>query len=973
MNANIEILEVFSSIILLILVGGIVFYTWRQRNTATASTTNLKEEDSRFRAFFERANEAIFVIRQGIFRDCNPKTLEMFHCSRDDIIGLSPSEVSPTYQPDGRLSSEASIEVINKALAGEPQSFEWLHRRIDGDLFYANVSLSNVILDGNNYVIGFVRDVSDLKNANDKLAAIIAEQNAITNSIPDLVFKLNHEGRLMWWNEVMLGLTGLKAPELKMKPFSDLVLEDDRVEFEMGLEQTLSDGHAEYSVRIKSRSGPVVHEFKTVLVESAIDKTPEITCTGRNVDLHKNVEKVLNSIAGSTSAFFGEDFFEALVKQLAQTLVVRYAYVGRIDRDNPGMIRTIASWANGASDDNFSFLLTGTPAEYVFDRGLTVFNEDVQKQFPADRLLANLGVQSFAGMPLFDSSGAPIGVLVVMNNQPIEDNLLVRSVLSDFALRAGTELDRLQFEEKLSQAAAVFESSDEGIMVTDVGNSVVAVNEAFTKITGYTEQEVIGRNPRILRSDRELGSHYKTMWHAIDRLGKWQGDVWNRRKDGSEFPCRLRITTVRDDAGSIINYVGIFSDTSDVLAAEKKQRDLEMQLLQAQKMEALGQLTGGIAHDFNNILASILGYTDLAQNLKPPVDMKKLHDYLQQVYRAGERARDLIAQMLTFSRRSTTGELNPVPLVPVVKEAAKMLRPMLSKSISLDVINNVKSEQTVNSDPVQLHQLIVNLCVNARDAIGEKGKIEIEINKLSVDHKVCSSCHQAFSGDYVCIGVRDNGSGMDPEVVAQIFEPFFTTKDVGRGTGMGLSTVHGIVHNQEGHVCVHSQPGEGTEFEIYLPALLAANAAEDTPEQSRIGELNGRHRRILVVDDEESIAELIREQLSQYNFDVTYFNDGASALAHYLGDPDRYDLVITDQAMPNLLGSEMAKQMLNVRADLPVILCTGHYDPAQNKELESLRLSAQLTKPVSAATLVKTVDEALTRTGSIGRPAGQTG
>lgn len=973
MNPNIEILEVFSSLFLLFLVGGIAFYVFRQRKQATASTANPKEEDGRFRTFFERANEAIFVVHDGIFRDCNPKTLEMFRCSRDDIIGLSPRDLSPSYQPDGRLSSEAAAEVVNKALNGEPQSFEWLHRRMDGELFYANVSLSNVVLNGKNYVIGFVRDVNDLKIANDRLAAIVAEQNAITNSIPDLVFKLNHEGRLMWWNDRILELTGLKESELKMKSFSDLISNEDRVEFEIGLQQTLSEGHAEYSVRLKTRSVPVVHEFKSVRTENAIDKTPEITCTGRNVDLQKNIEKVLNSIAGSTSAYFGEDFFEALVKQLAQTLTARYAYVGRIDRDNPGMLRTIASWANGASDDNFSFLMTGTPAEYVFDHGLTVFNEDVSVQFPTDRLLSNLGVQSFAGMPLFDSSGAPIGVLVVMNNQPIEDNLLVRSVLSDFALRAGTELDRLQFEEKLSQAAAVFESSDEGIMVTDVGNAIVAVNNAFTKITGYTEQEVIGRNPRILRSDREQGSRYKTMWHAIDTLGKWQGDVWNRRKDGSEFPCRLRITTVRDDSGNIINYVGIFSDTSDVLAAEKKQRDLELQLLQAQKMEALGQLTGGIAHDFNNILASILGYTDLAQSLKAPVDTNKLHDYLQQVYRAGERARDLIAQMLTFSRRSTTGELTAVPLVPVVKEASKMLRPMLSKSISLDVINNVKPEQTVNSDPVQLHQLIVNLCVNARDAIGEKGKIEIEINKLSVEDKVCSSCHQSFTGDYVSIGVRDSGSGMDPEVVSQIFEPFFTTKDVGKGTGMGLSTVHGIVHNHDGHICVRSHPGEGTEFDIYLPVVLGGTTAGDTSGQDEFGEINGRHRRILVVDDEESIAELIREQLTLYNFDVTYFNDGRSALANFLGNPDRYDLVITDQAMPNILGSEMAKQMLNIRPDLPVILCTGYHDPAQSKELESLQLSAHLTKPVSAAILVQTVDEALNGKRSTERPTGQTG
>ena len=923
MDLHIGILTAIFAIVLLLLACGFVLYGMQQRRAATSSPTRSEEQEDRFRAFFERANEAIFVVRDGIFRDCNPKTLEMFRCSRDDILGLSPPEVSPTYQPNGRLSAEAAAEYVGMALAGEPQSFEWLHRRMDGELFYANVSLSNFVLDGNNYVIGFVRDVNDLKLANDRLAAIVAEQNAITNSLPDLVFKLNQEGRLMWWNEVMLELTGLKETELKMKPFSDLILEEDRAEFDIGFEQTISSGHAEYSVRVNSRSDPVMHEFKSVRIESANNKTPEITCTGRNVDLQKNIEKALRSIIGSTSAFFGEDFFEALVKQLAQTLGVRYAFVGRIDQNNPGMIRTIAAWRNEGGDDNFSFLLTGTPSEFVIDRGLTVFNDDVQRQFPADRLLANLDVQSYAGMPLFDSAGSPIGVLVVMDSRPMEDNLLARSVLSDFALRAGTELDRLQFEEKLSQAAAVFESSDEGIMVTDIGNSIVAINDAFTRITGYTEQEVLGRNPRILRSDREPGSHYKTMWQAIDTLGKWQGELWNRRKDGSEFPCRLRITTVRDDNGSIINYVGVFSDTSEALAAEKKQRDLELQLIQAQKMEALGQLTGGIAHDFNNILASILGYTDLAQGMKPPVDMDKLHDYLKQVYRAGERARDLIAQMLTFSRRSTTGEMSPVPLVPVVKEASKMLRPMLSKSISLDVINKVKTDQSVNSDPVQLHQLIVNLCVNARDAIGEKGKIEIEINKLSMSDEICDSCHQPFSGEYVQIGVRDDGTGMDPEVLSQIFEPFFTTKDVGKGTGMGLSTVHGIVHNHGGHIGVHSRPGEGTEFNIFLPAIAAGATVVENSGLPQVSEVNGRHQRILVVDDEESIAELIREQLTQYNYEITCFSDGASALAHFLKDIDRYDLVITDQAMPNLLGTEMARQMLKARPDLPIILCTG--------------------------------------------------
>jgi len=958
LDLHIGYVTVFSIVALLLIAGAIGYLVSQKRSPSSPYAPETSNQDSRFREFYERANEAIFVVKDGKFLDCNPKTLEMFRCSREEILGLSPDYVSPTYQPDGQTSSSAALSYIQKALNGEPQSFDWMHRRLDGEVFYAYVSLSNAVLDGNNYVIGFVRDANDLKLATDNLSAAVAEQTAITNSLPDLVFKLNREGRLLWWNNAMEKLTGLDKSDLMLKPFGDLVPQDEREELNTALLKTTTDGSAESTFKVTSTDQPVTHDFKFVRLAGSREQSIEVSCIGRNVDLQKNIEKVLHTIAGSTSAFFGEDFFEALVKQLAQTLGVRFAFVARIDRNNTGAMRTIASWRNGSSDDNYSFMLSGTPAEYVFDHGLTILNDNVRKQFSADPLLAELDVQSFAGVPLKDSTGKPIGVLVVMDDHPMHDNLLARSVLSDFALRAGTELDRLQFEEKLSQAAAVFKNSDEGIMVTDVGNSIVAINDAFTRITGYSEQDVLGRNPRILRSDREPGSHYKTMWHAIDNIGQWQGDVWNRRKDGSEFPCRLRITTVKDENNFVINYVGVFSDTSDALAAQKKQRELELQLIQAQKMEALGQLTGGIAHDFNNILASILGYTDLAKNLKPVRDDKKLEGYLEQVYLAGERARDLIAQMLTFSRRSTSGEMAPVPLVPIIKEASKMLRPMLAKSISLDVVSDVRPDQSVNSDAIQLHQLIVNLCVNARDAIGEKGKIRISIDNQTLNDKLCSSCHQIFSGEYVRVAVKDDGSGMEPEVVSQIFEPFFTTKDIGRGTGMGLSTVHGIVHNHRGHIHVWSRPGEGTEFEIFFPAISGKASSESKIEEVR-QEIDGHNRRIMVVDDEESIATLIQEQLSNYNFEVTCFNDGATALANFLRDVNQFDLVITDQAMPNLLGSEMAGQMLKLRPDLPIILCTGYHDPAQTSNLESLKLSAHLTKPVSTAILLETVSTAL--------------
>ena len=285
---------------------------------------------------------------------------------------------------------------------------------------------------------------------------------------------------------------------------------------------------------------------------------------------------------------------------------------------------------------------------------------------------------------------------------------------------------------------------------------------------------------------------------------------------------------------------------------------------------------------------------------------------------------------------------------------------MLPKSISLNLSTGIKPNESVLSDPVQLHQLIVNLCVNARDSIGEKGKIDIELSRHSINDQTCNSCHQSFSGEFIKISVRDTGAGMNPEVVSQIFEPFFTTKDVGKGTGMGLSTVHGIVHNQSGHIVVNSRPGQGTEFAIFLPVSESRDIDTEGTEQGPI-HVDGRRQRILVVDDEESIAELFKEQLGQYHFEVDTFSDSSAAYEHFLGNVDYYDLVITDQAMPGLLGTEMARQMLKSRPDLPIILCTGYQDPSQSEEAESLPLGANLSKPVTATILVETVNDILTK------------
>jgi len=912
---------------------------------------------SRYQIFFELAEEAIFVVLDYEIVDCNPKTLEMFRCEKEDILGKGPHDISPPTQPSGKSSPEAALELINEALAGKPQKFEWLHRRKDGEIFPTEISLNSIDIKGDKYVLGFVRDISAQKNAEALLKQSLAENSLITDNISEIIFKADLAGRLQWWNRKFELVTGKTGAELKGHAVRDFIYEEDLFAFEDSLLEIAEKGNCVCDIRFLSMNRPVLYQAKSVLIQSDSNSN-EFTCVARDIEKNRLIDRALEAITEGTASVVAEDFFGALVKNIASTLEVRYAFAGRFSPGNPGLVRVLAAWNGNSTEDNFNYLLSGSPVERVYDGELFIYEKGVQDLFPSDQLLRNTNAQSVAGIPLFDNDNSPIGVIVVIDDKAIEDELTIRTVLSFFASRAGAELDRIRYEERLRQSAAVFDSSIEGIMITAQSNSIVAVNHALTKITGYDQDEVLGRNPRILKAGSESTSRYKTMWKSIDTTGKWQGEITNRRKDGTPFPCWLRISVVRDARGAIRNFVGVFSDITNAVEAEEQKKTLQLQLLQAQKMEALGQLTGGIAHDFNNILSSILGYTDLALTLSGENTEGKRTEYLQQVYKAGERARDLIAQMLMYSRGDITGEKRPSILYPLVVDTIKMIRPTFPSSISMELHYSPDKDLSVIVDPVQIQQMMVNLCINARDAIGDKGSIDLIVSNHSAVQETCDSCHESFSGTFVNLSVTDTGDGMSPETIRHIFDPFFTTKDVGKGTGMGLSMVHGIVHGHGGHIRVTSNPGKGTEFRISLPRADQHDEDNKVAAASFPERIQGTGKRILVVDDEQAITSLLKEQLLKFNFSVSGFTDSQLAMDHFLEDITRYDLIITDQSMPGMTGTEMTKLILEVRPDIPVILCTG-YGNMPATEFEQAGVRACLNKPVNLETILKTVNRLL--------------
>ena len=374
--------------------------------------------------------------------------------------------------------------------------------------------------------------------------------------------------------------------------------------------------------------------------------------------------------------------------------------------------------------------------------------------------------------------------------------------------------------------------------------------------------------------------------------------------------------------------------------AENEKIILENRLRQSQKMEAIGTLAGGIAHDFNNILGAILGYTELS--LLGNRDSSPIRENLQEIKKAGLRAKELVAQILTFSRRSEAKKL-PVRITPVIKEAMKLLRATLPSSIEISTHFNA-DEALVHGDPSQIHQLMMNLCTNASQSMAHhQGILSISLSEKILKKPAAKHLHSG-PGNYVELIIADTGSGMDSDTKNRIFEPFFTTKEVGEGTGLGLAVVHGIVQSMNGSISVESTPGQGTTFHVLLPAVEASITALDDSVISAA--IPSGSEKILLVDDERDLANLGNQLLSNLGYQVTISTNSLEALKIFTESPD-FDLVITDQTMPGLTGLELAKKILELRSDVPILLCTGYSQEVTDEKIREIGVRDVLMKPIS--------------------------
>jgi len=887
----------------------------------------LRASEERYRQLFDLESDAIILVdcETHRFVDVNQSAQRFYGYDREEFLQMTVEGVSDEPEKTHVLAETGNAFV----------PLRW-HRKKNGEWFAVEITANLIQYKGRRTELAAVRDITDRQQVMEKLEETAGQLLEAQHIARLGSYNINVKTGI-WTSSVVLDeLFGIADSSLTkdMTGWLQIVHPEERAEMRRYLNDEVLQGHAPFDrayriVRMNDQQERWVHGLGKLILD---DHGQVMRMMGviQDVTEHKLAEQALQE---------SQALYQSLVMQLPAGIFRkdhqgRYVFVNAeycrlkkipaedflgktplevmaaqpAGKDVPELIRKYAA----AGEDHH---------EQIMRTGKTI-------ELDEEYLLAD-GERQFVHvmkLPVWNTDGKIVGT---------------QGLMFDITERKHTE-EQVHLQSTALTAAA------NAIIITDHQGKIAWVNPAFTRLTGYSAEEAIGANPRVLKSGQHPPAFYANLWATITTGNVWHGEVVNKRKDGQFYTEEMTITPVRGADGQIAHFVAVKQDVSE-------RRRLETRLQQAQKMEAIGTLAGGIAHDFNNILAAMFGFGSLLQ--QDTEGNSAAQASIAEILKAAGRAKDLVQQILTFSRQREQKRL-VIRLDTVIKEALKFLRASLPADIKIEMHLDSDSP-AVLVDPTQIYQVAINLATNALHAMdGRSGQLTVSLEAFKPDKNFILAHPELKPVQYARLTFTDTGHGMDARVLAHIYEPIFTTKPVGKGTGLGLAVVHGIVQSHDGVITVESTVGKGTTFSLYFPgktpAAISAGAVNGNF-------ANGQSQKILLLDDEPALTEVFQSLLLRLNYQVTASNSPGEAVGLCRKNPAQFDLVITDLTMPEMNGLEVARQIHAIRPDLPVILTSGFSAALDRKTLRAAGISELLEKPVSLTVLADVMRRTLAR------------
>lgn len=813
--------------------------------------------------------------------------------------------------------SESEVRsIMEETLSHDRATFELQHKLASGEIRDVKIDSGRISHEGRPVLLSVVHDISPLREAERVSRTSEQRMRTVLETMPVMMAAFSERGRVVAWNRESERVTGYSAAEMIENPRSLALLYPDpeyRREIIAGWDarRVYRDWETEITCKDGTRRQLV---WSSIFLENPIQGWAACGI-GHDVTEKLQAEAALRQ---------SEEQYRGILESIEDGFY-ETDLAGNMRFFNPALCRILGRNSEELLGLNYREYYDPEHAARVYETYNRVFRTGQPTQVFDWRIRRKDG-----GMRNIEAS-----ISLVRSDQ----NRLAgfRGMVRDITARK-------QVENQLLRLATAVEQAHEAIFITDTSPAIVYVNPAFERITGYSRREVLGANPSILRSGKHDVAFYQCMWETLTRGDVWHGHFVNKRKDDTLYEEEATISPVRDETGAVAFFVAVKRDVTGEMS-------LERQLRQAQKMEAIGTLAGGIAHDFNNLLSAIMGFTEIAME---EAGDNGVRTSLEHVLQAGTRAKELVRQILTFSRQHGQ-ERRPLQIHLIVKEALNLLRASLPATINIRANIDAKSG-IVMTDPTEIHQILMNLCTNAYQAMRLNGGVlTVSLEPITVDEGFTASTSNLPAGQYICLTVADTGEGMDEVTKSRIFEPFFTTRMRGEGTGLGLATVHGIVTSQSGAILLDSAPGEGSTFRVYLPRV--ERAAEIVVVKD-IPAVQGTER-VLLVDDQEEIVRLSERILGRLGYHVTSSADSKTALDIFKNAPHSFDVVVTDYTMPGLTGAQLAKEMLAIRPDLPIVIMTGFSESFGPEDAYAMGIREYIMKPVLASELSRAIQSAI--------------